>query len=195
MCGLAAIFWVDTSYKIRTNQKEVKNQTHTNMIQKLLNQRSVQLLSYLRPDPSPVTSEHLIHLIGLKRSGLHALSFWILGHKEKNMLVNNSPLKKPGSGSYMSRTDRLSPLPVVVRQNDEVAVYKDHRERFQPLGTHSDLSIVVFQSQSLPYLNSQPRLTTGVEAKAVRQILTLRDPFNWAASYIKKSQQPEDYAV
>lgn len=144
---------------------------------------------------SPVESDQLIQLIGLKRSGLHALSFWILGHRDRNLLLNNSPVKRPGTGSEMSRTVRDSPLPVLVRQGDEVAVYRDHQELFEPAPAHTELSIVIFQSQSLPYLASQAQLTEGITASNVRQVLTLRDPFNWAASYIKKSQHPDDYKV
>lgn len=166
------------------------------MIKQRLAQDSARFVARLLPSSNPVVSHQLIHLIGLKRSGLHALSFWILGHQESNMLFNNSPLKKPGKGSYMSRTNHRSPLPVVIRQGDEVSVYKDKGEHFQPLGDRVDLSIVVFQSQSLPYLSSaQPNLTTGIQASTVRQILTIRDPFNWAASYIKKSQHPNDHLV
>ena len=95
----------------------------------------------------------------------------------------------------MSRTDRESPLPVVVRPGDEVAVYREGGEHFELLDAHVDLSIVIFQSQSLPYLAAQAKLTAGIEADTVRQILTLRDPFNWAASYMQKSQHPDDCSV
>lgn len=144
---------------------------------------------------SPVKSDQLIHLVGLKRSGLHALSFWILGHCDRNMMLNNSPIKQPGTGSEMSRTVRTSPLPVLVRQGDEAAVYREGKELFEPLPAHVDLSIVIFQSQSLPYLATQPQLTAGINARKIQQVLTLRDPFNWAASYMKKSQHPDDYKV
>jgi len=165
------------------------------MIKQLLTQNAARLAAQFRSKQEPVIGDQLIHLIGLKRSGLHALSFWILAHQKSNMLLNNSPQKKPGSGSYMSRTDRESPLPVAVRSGDEVAVYRDKSEHFEPLETQVGLAIVVFQSQSLPYLAAQPQLTTGIEAKTVRQILTLRDPFNWSASYMKKSQHPNDCLV
>ncbi len=165
------------------------------MTKQPLTHNMARLVSWLDPNPKPVTSHQLIHFIGLKRSGLHALSFWILGHQKSNMLLNNSPLKRPGSGSYMSRTDRESPLPVVVRPGDKAAVYRNKGEHFEPLAAHVDLSIVIFQSQSLPYLAAQAELTTGIEADTVRQVLTLRDPFNWAASYMQKSQHPDDCSV
>lgn len=165
------------------------------MIKQLLTQNAARLAAQFRPKQEPVISDQLIHLIGLKRSGLHALAFWILAHQKSNMLLNNSPRKKPGNGSYMSRTDRESPLPIVVHLGDEVAVYRDKSEHFELLSTQVGLSIVVFQSQSLPHLASQTQLTTGIKAKTVRQILTLRDPFTWAASYMKKSQHPDDCLV
>lgn len=165
------------------------------MIKQILTHNAARLAARFQPRPEPVISDQLIHLIGLKRSGLHALSFWILAHQKSNMLLNNSPRKKSGSGSYMSRTDCESPLPVAVHPGDEVAVYRDKGEHFEPLETKVSLSMVVFQSQSLPYLASQTQLTTGIEAHTVRQILTLRDPFNWAASYMKKSQHPDDCLV
>ena len=148
----------------------------------------------LRP-AAPVKSDQLIHLIGLKRSGLHALSFWILGHRDRNMLLNNSPVKRPGTGSQMSRTVRTSPLPVMVRQGDEAATCRNKQEYFEPLPAHVELSIVVFQSQSLPYLAAQSQLTAGIDSPQQQQVLTLRDPFNWAASYMKKSQHPDDHKV
>ncbi|MGD1899072.1 MAG: hypothetical protein ACFB16_19225 [Phormidesmis sp.] len=147
----------------------------------------------------PIETTQLIYLVGLKRSGLHALSFWLLGHGDRNLLVNNSPVKRPGSSSPMSRTVRTSPLPVSVRQGDEVAVCQSGQEILAPAPAAVDLSVVLFQSQSLPYLARQSLtatgLTEGIHAQTAQPVLTLRDPFNWAASYMKKSQSADDYRV
>ncbi|MFE4105419.1 hypothetical protein ACFVKH_03950 [Almyronema epifaneia S1] len=143
----------------------------------------------------PVTTNKLVYLFGLKRSGLHALSFWLLGHCTSNMLVNNSPAKRRGNASRMMRTIRTSPLPTIINQGDQIATYRNQHEYFEPLPAAVDLSVVLFQSQSLPYLAAQPALTDGIIATTSYQVLLLRDPFNWAASYLHKSQHPEAYLI
>lgn len=144
---------------------------------------------------SSLRAEQLIYVCGLKRSGLHALSFWLLGHCTSNAFVNNSPAKRPGKSSVMSRTISTSPLPVVLHQGDKIAYCFEGEEKFRPLPEAVDLLVVLFQSQHLWHLSAQDPLVLGVEATNTKRVLLLRDPFNWAASYMKKSQHPDDTSV
>ncbi|MGF1482022.1 MAG: hypothetical protein ACFB4I_21500 [Cyanophyceae cyanobacterium] len=142
-----------------------------------------------------VNAKQLFCFCGLKRSGLHAVSFWLLGHKDHNAFINNKPLKRAGKGSPMSRTVPTSPLPVRVRVGDPIRVCKDYREKAAPLPDHVDLLIILFQSQHLWHLRANEPIVSGVEAKEIQCIFLLRDPFNWAASYMQKSQHPDDVNV
>lgn len=143
----------------------------------------------------PVEVDHLICVCGLKRSGLHALSNWILAHENSHALHNNSPLKVDGEGSLMSRTVRTSPLPLTVRPGEQVHVLQEGVERDVPLPKHVDLLLVLFQSQRPDHLRDHLPLVEGIEAKRRSILWTLRDPFNWAASYMAKSQSPRDPEV
>jgi hypothetical protein len=58
-----------------------------------------------------------------------------------------------------------------------------------------ELLVVLFQSQHLRHLQAHQPLVRGVEAQRRTEILLLRDPFNWAASYIEKSGGPGDACV
>lgn len=142
-----------------------------------------------------VNTKQLFYFCGLKRSGLHAVSFWLLGHQEHHAFLNNKPLKRPGEGSPMSRTVSTSPLPIKVRVGDPIRVCNNHREEAAPLPDAVDLLIVLFQSQRLWHLQASEPIVSGVEAKEIRRILLLRDPFNWAASYMQKSQHPSDVNI
>ena len=147
------------------------------------------------PEDGGVRVNRLIHVCGLKRSGLHGVSFWMLRHSDRHALLNNSPAKRPGSGSYMSRTVQTSPLPVRVHRGLESSVIRGTEERFEPLPSALDLLIVLHQSQQPAHLAAHQPLVQGVNAAATDFALLLRDPFNWAASYMHRSQNPEDPAV
>lgn len=144
---------------------------------------------------SKVRAQKLVHFCGLKRSGLHAVSFWLLGHQASHAFINNKPLKQTGEGSLMVRTVQTSPLPVPVQIGDPVRICKDHHEQAMALPTDVDLLVVLFQSQHLWHLQTHEPLVSGVEATEAQKILLLRDPFNWAASYMQKSQHPSDVDV
>lgn len=144
---------------------------------------------------SKVKTQQLLHVCGLKRSGLHAVSFWLLGHQKNHAFINNKPLKRAGEGSLMVRTIQTSPLPVRVQVGDPVRICQDHQEQAMALTEYVDLLIVLFQSQHLWHLQTHEPLVAGVDTTAAQKILLLRDPFNWAASYMKKSQQPNDVDV
>lgn len=158
-----------------------------------------KLLEHLRlniqDNTGKIKVKQLVYVFGLKRSGLHAISFWLLGHKHSNALINNSPAKRPGEGSPMSRTIQNSPLPLSIHQGKKVSFYKKGAEKYIELPSKLDLLVVLFQSQHLWHLKAHEPLIEGVEASNIKQILLLRDPFNWAASYIEKSQHPDASGV
>lgn len=95
----------------------------------------------------------------------------------------------------MSRTIPTSPLPIRVRVGDPIRVCQDYREEAAPLPDSVDLLIILFQSQHLWHLQANEPIVSGVEAEEIRRILLLRDPFNWAASYMQKSRHPDDVNV
>ncbi|MBX2864903.1 MAG: hypothetical protein KTR27_15230 [Leptolyngbyaceae cyanobacterium MAG.088] len=142
-----------------------------------------------------VKAQKLIYFCGLKRSGLHAVSFWLLSHQANHAFINNSPLKQAGDGSPMVRTVQTSPLPVKVQVGDPVRICKDHHEQTMALPNAVNLLVVLFQSQHLWHLQTHEPPVSGVDAAEVQRILLLRDPFNWAASYMQKSQHPSDVDV
>lgn len=143
----------------------------------------------------PVAAKRLFLFIGLKRSGLHAVSFWILGHQPNHAFINNSPKMRSGTGSYMSRTMQTSPLPLHLYPGYPVAACEGNVEIETALPTALELLIVLFQSQHLWHLKAHETGLTGLESSDVRRILLLRNPFNWAASYMQKSQSPKDSEV
>ena len=138
-----------------------------------------------------VKAEQLYYICGLKRSGLHAISNWIMGQVPNHAFINNSPIKLPGEGSRMSRTSQTSPLPVRVRRGDKTVELRDGTEKFRRLPARANLLIVLFQSQHLWHLTSHQPLVAGVVPRSIRWLLILRDPFNWAASYMEKSEHPD----
>ena len=142
-----------------------------------------------------VRVNQLVYVFGLKRSGLHAVSFWLLGHRHNNALINNRPAKKPGEGSPMSRTIQTSPLPILVHPGKRVESYQGGSEVYTKLPAKVDLLIVIFQSQHLWHIKKHESLIEGVEASNIKRVLLLRDPFNWAASYMEKSQHPDDTLI
>lgn len=142
-----------------------------------------------------VKAQKLVHFCGLKRSGLHAVSFWLLGHQANHAFINNKPLKKLGAGSPMVRTVQTSPLPVKVQIGDPVRICKDRHEQTMALPNAVNLLVVLFQSQHLWHLQTHEPSVSGVDAAEVQRILLLRDPFNWAASYMQKSQHPSDVDI
>ena len=144
---------------------------------------------------SKVHTQKLFYFCGLKRSGLHAVSFWLLGHQANHAFINKKPAKQAGDGSPMVRTIQTSPLPLRLRVGDPVRICRDDQEQAFPLASEVDLLLILFQSQCLQHLQAHEPLVAGVEAKDVRRILLLRDPFNWAASYMKKSQDPNDVNI
>lgn len=75
-----------------------------------------------------VHTHQLFLFPGFKRSGLHAVSFWILGHKANHAFVKNSPQKSTGQGSRMSPTVQTSPLPVLLYPGYSVSVCEHNAE-------------------------------------------------------------------
>ncbi|MEL6231801.1 MAG: hypothetical protein AAFR24_17985 [Cyanobacteria bacterium J06627_3] len=144
---------------------------------------------------SKVNTQKLVYFCGLKRSGLHAVSFWLLGHQANHAFINNKPLKQARAGSPMVRTVQTSPLPVKVQVGDPVRICKDHHEQTMALSSDVNLLVVLFQSQHLWHLHNHQPPVSGVDAAEIQRILLLRDPFNWAASYMQKSQHPSDVDV
>ena len=129
----------------------------------------------------------LIELVGLKRGGLHGFGFWLTGHADDQAFYNNSPLKHPGSGSEMERTDTRSPIPVRLIPSMRVDTLRDGREQTRRLPLKTQITTVVFQSQDLDHLASVDETIVGVQAARRVRILLLRDPFNWVASYAAKA--------
>jgi hypothetical protein len=142
-----------------------------------------------------IETEQLIQVVGLKRSGLHALSFWLLGHQSDHVFINNSPLKRSGDESPMSRTIRDCPLPVPLHWMQGGARSRNSQEEFVRVPRRVKLLVVLFQSQSLRHLGSHSQWVEGVRAKKVATLLLLRDPYNWSASYKEKSKEPQDDSV
>lgn len=95
----------------------------------------------------------------------------------------------------MSRTIPTSPLPIRVRVGDPIRICHDDHEAAAPLPEAVDLLIILFQSQHLWHLQANEPIVSGVEAEDIQRIFLLRDPFNWAASYMQKSQHPNDVDV
>lgn len=95
----------------------------------------------------------------------------------------------------MSRTVQTSPLPVHLQSTTRVSTYEAGKEKDRQLPASSDLCVVIFQSQHLWHLRDHDPLVTGIEANETKQIIVLRDPFNWSASYMQKSQHTDDTLV
>jgi len=95
----------------------------------------------------------------------------------------------------MSRTNRRSPLPVHLYPGYPVSVCQENREVDSELPASLEMLIVLFQSQALSYLEEQGNGVTSINASTIRPILILRNPFNWAASYMQKSQNSRDAAI
>lgn len=157
-----------------------------------------QRLRRLDPSPrraarnAPVRVDTLIILVGLKRSGLHAVANWLLGMDAAGRLVNNSPMKRLGLSSPMSRTRGDSPLPIYLYAGSPVLALDDNGdESVVTLRDRESLIVVIFQSQNLARL-ARHKLLLGVEAARTLTLLQLRDPFNWSASYKAKSRETSD---
>lgn len=142
---------------------------------------------------APGSADVLLEVAGLKRSGLHAVAFWLLGHDGSHALVNNRPARVPGQGSGMIRTDPCSPLPVHVGPGARVAVVRDGSEHPARLGRTVGLAVVLHQSQRLEHLAAHPERVFGLRSSERRSVLVVRDPFNWAASYIRRARHPAAY--
>jgi hypothetical protein len=139
-----------------------------------------------------VRVSRVIHLVGLKRSGTHALANWLLGMDAGAVLLNNSPMKRFGLAPPMARTLRNSPIPVHLHRGSEaIALDGNGRERRVRLEDGQSLVIVLWQSQSLDHLNTHPWLC-GIEAASTQVLLLLRDPFNWLASVYAKASASLD---
>jgi hypothetical protein len=146
----------------------------------------------MRSKSAPVEVEKLILLVGLKRSGLHAVANWLLGLAPPAALINNSPLKRLGFASPMSRTLPDSPLPVhLYKGYAALSIDTDGQEVLTALRGSERLVIILFQSQSLRHLAQHP-LVEGLYARETEILLQLRDPFNWSASYRAKSREAAD---
>jgi hypothetical protein len=145
-----------------------------------------------RSKTAPLKVDKLILMVGLKRSGLHAVANWLVGLSHPAVLINNSPLKRLGFSSPMSRTLTTSPLPVrLYAGHPALCIDDDGQEKLTVLSGSEKLMIVLFQSQSLQHL-AQHTMIEGVHARKTQVLLQLRDPFNWSASYRAKSREAED---
>ncbi len=141
---------------------------------------------------APVHADTLVILVGLKRSGLHAVANWLLGMQPDARLVNNSPLKRLGWSSPMSRTRSDSPLPIFLHAGSPALALSENGQEYSVrLRGRESLVVVLFQSQSLENL-SRLRFLCGLEASRTVTLLQLRDPFNWSASYKAKSGEASD---
>jgi hypothetical protein len=142
---------------------------------------------------APGRADALVELVGLKRSGLHGVAFWLLGHERSHALVNNRPARVPGEGSGMIRTDPRSPLPVHTGPGARVSVVAGGEERPARLGRRTGLVLVLHQSQDLTHLAAHQPRVEGIRADRTATVVLLRDPFNWAASYIQRARHPDAY--
>lgn len=126
---------------------------------------------------------------------MHGFSNWLLGHVSKGVLINNSPLKAEKSGSFMSRTITKSPLPKLNCLSKGIRIIEDgeqSQEELCRLWRNSQMLIVLFQSQDLDYLAASPNIVEGIESRSRHRLMLLRNPFNWGASYMKKSNTSGD---
>lgn len=134
-----------------------------------------------------VAARHLVHVVGLKRSGLHATAFWLLGHLRSHALFNNSPPKSAGDGTAMLRTIRAAGLPVRIERGAEVSLLRSGTEVGAHLPLAVDLLVVLWQHQDLAHLGGGWPPVVGVEAERTSTLLLLRNPYNWAASFRAKA--------
>jgi hypothetical protein len=113
-----------------------------------------------------------------------------MGNRSDAVLLNNSPMKRLGLTSPMSRTVRRSPLPIYVHRHYPVVKLDEQgNERPATIEAGQPLVIVIFQSQELQHLRQRP-LVQGLESRQTSTALLLRDPFNWSASMKAKSREP-----
>lgn len=94
----------------------------------------------------------------------------------------------------MIRTNERSPLPVLVGPGARVTAVRAGVEKPERLGRRVGLTLVLQQSQRLEHLAAHQPRVVGIESQRRYTLLLLRDPFNWAASYIQRAKHRDAFA-
>ncbi|ACB50728.1 unknown [Crocosphaera subtropica ATCC 51142] len=130
---------------------------------------------------SPVIGKS-IRIIGMRRSGNHAIINWLLGQVPKDTIFLND--LKPGLRQFRQgrNTRFFKKLRKVLEQN-----------YFKDIVIHSYEDIEL-SSLSNPYYNLMRLIYLGKAQKNI-DILILRDPYNTIASRIKATQIESDYTL
>lgn len=103
-----------------------------------------------------IKTDLLVRIFGMRRSGNHAIIYWMLEHEKSNFFFNDSNV--PFDAQCMLRRLRY-PFPF------------DHK-----------MTIISWENKPL----DKSLYVKNLKCQREKTVLIMRDPFNWLASYLKK---------